>query len=441
MAVLPNRLDTCRPKSPLIGQKVRGRYFVESRIGGGTFGDVYRVIDLESSLQVDGYVRRVMKVIDVADPNPPRIPPPNYVNHRLSYANREVYYHCLVSSHPNIVTLHEWFLIANREEMFLILDYCPGGDLQTYITKGRNPFAGDDRRMKQIILQICDAVDFIHSKGIFHKDLKPQNILISRDGWKVFLCDFGLATDVRTDAREGGTTPYMSPGGKPHLSYFPRLLTYLAELLGKQGFYCPRRTDTWTLGIIILNMLGLSPWDGASVSSRRFRNFMLVDDHLLRARPISPEANDLIRDILRFHPELRLSIPEISSRVLYLHSFFNDPHTRSTKEEMWEMESAYLRMLVRLDPIAQRRKQLEYLRCMDEKSAFNDLNGRLPSRKPPPRRIRVCNSPQCLSRGVRPHCAPISDISPPSIEGPIIAHNKWPCTNHRIVTCASRRCT
>lgn len=218
MAVLPDRLETRGPKPSLIGQKVRGRYFVESCIGRGAFGDVYSVIDLESSFRTDGHVRRAMKVIDVADPNPPRIPLPNYVNHRLTHATREIYYHRLVSSHPNIVTLHEWFLITNREEMFLILDYCSGGDLRTYITKGRNPFAGDDRRIKQIILQICNAVDFIHSKGVFHKDLKPQNILISRDGWKVFLCDFGLATDMRTDARGGGTAPYMSPGEESRLS-------------------------------------------------------------------------------------------------------------------------------------------------------------------------------------------------------------------------------
>ena len=225
MAIHRDSLDAPYSKPSLIGQKVRGRYFVESRIGRGTFGDIYKVVDLESSSRVDGCIRRAMKVIDVADPDLPRIPPPDYVNHRLGHAVREIYYHNLVSSHPNIVTLHEWFLVTNREEMFLILDYYAGGDLRTYITKGRNPFAGDDRRMKQIVLQICDAVDFIHSKGVFHKDIKPQNILISQDGWKVFLCDFGLATDMRTDSRGGGTAPYMSPGKESRSPCNTRLLT------------------------------------------------------------------------------------------------------------------------------------------------------------------------------------------------------------------------
>ena len=218
VAALSNLVDTSDFKPSLIGQKVRGRYFVESRIGAGTFGTVYKVVDLELSRWVDGYICRAMKIIDVADPNPPRILPPDYVNRRLHHAAREIYYHQLVSSHPNIVTLHEYFLVANRQEMILILDYCAGGDLETYINEEHNPFAGDDRRMREIILQICCAVDFIHSKGVFHKDLKPQNILISRDGRKVFLCDFNLSADTKTNTRGGGTMPYMSPGKEP-ISY------------------------------------------------------------------------------------------------------------------------------------------------------------------------------------------------------------------------------
>jgi serine/threonine protein kinase len=215
LTVLSN-LMVAGTKPSLIGQKVRGRYLVESRIGGGTFGTVYKVVDLESSRWVDGHVRRALKVIDVADPNRPRIPPSDYVNQRLRNAAREAYYHQLVSSHPNIVTLHEYFLIADRAEMFLVLDYFPGGDLLTYMDEGRNPFAGDDKRMREIILQICDALDFVHSKGVFHKDLKPQNILVSRDGRKVFLCDFGLSSDTQTNTRGGGTKAYMSPGKESH---------------------------------------------------------------------------------------------------------------------------------------------------------------------------------------------------------------------------------
>lgn len=155
---------------------------------------------------------------------------------------------------------------------------------------------------------------------------------------------------------------------------------------------------------------------------------MLDADHLLRARPISLEANDLIRDILHFHSELRLSIPEISSRVLHLRSFFGNPRTISMKPESWETESTYKCMHVKLDPIARRRKELEHLRRIDRTSAFNDFSDRLPSPQPPLRRIRVCNSPQQPRGGVRPHRVPVSAISPPVTmcpERPIITHKKW----------------
>lgn len=418
VAVLSNPLDMSDSKPSLIGQTVHDRYHVQGRIGSGSFGTVYKVVDLESSNLVDGYVCRAMKVIDVADPNLPRIPPPGYVNYRLHHATREIYYHQLVSSHPNIVTLHEYFLIASREEMFLIMDYCAGGDLGTYIDERRNPFAGDDRRMREIILQICGAVDFIHSKGVFHKDLKPQNVLISRDGRKVFLCDFGLSADIQTSTCAGGTKPYMSPGkGPPHV--WRVFIDSGSELLDRQGFYCPRRADAWTLGIIISNMLGLWLWDSANIRSRRFVRFMRNGDHLLRARSISPGANDLIRDILRFHPELRLSVPEIATRVLELYSFFDDPHTGSTTRELLVMGCIYQRMLARADPIARRRKELEYLRDLDETLAFNDLTGQLPLPRPQPR-IRVSHTPEIPPpRIYRPYCAPIPDVPlPTSTRGP-----------------------
>lgn len=413
VAALSNLSDTPNSKLSLIGGKIRGRYLVKDRIGAGTFGTVYKVVDLESSRLTDGYICRAMKVINVADPDLPRIPPPDYVNRQLYRAVREIYYHQLVSSHPNIITLHEYFLVADREEMFLIMDYCDGGDLATYIDERRNPLAGDDRRMREIILQICGAVDFIHSKGVFHKDLKPQNILISRDGRRIFLCDFGLSTDTQSNTG-GGTKPYMSPGNESRPSFRARLLIQITEVSDKQGFYCPLRADAWTLGIIILNMFRLSPWEGATLHSRRFVKFMRGGDQLLRARPISPEADDLIRDILRFHPELRLSVPEISARVLQLRSFFDNPGIESTEEELQGLRHTYRPMLVRPDPIARRRKDLEYLRDLEGPTlTFNDMTGRLLHPRPLPQ-IHVSRSPENPPpRTYRPHCTPIPNIPPP----------------------------
>lgn len=174
-------------------------------------------------------------------------------------------------------------------------------------------------------------------------------------------------------------------------------------------------------------MLGISPWRGATAGSKRFRNFMLVDDHLLQARPISPEANDLIRDILRFDPELRLSVPEISTRALQIRSFFDSPRTKLTPEEVLEMKCTHQRMLERLDPIARRRKDLEHFMGMDEILPFDNHDQRLPPQLQ--RTAHVFRSPQQLLPGaVRPHCARISGIPPPVTirpKEPVARERKW----------------
>lgn len=157
-------------------------------------------------------------------------------------------------------------------------------------------------------------------------------------------------------------------------------------------------------------MLGLWPWDTAAICSKGFFRFMRGDNYLLQARPISPEASKLIRDILRFHPELRLSVPEISTRVLQLRSFFNNPRVKSTSAELQDMRFAYQCMLTRPDLVARRRKELEYLSSLDKTSVFNDLSGRLPL-PPPPSRIIVANLPESpLPRENRPHCGNMNNL-------------------------------
>lgn len=178
-------------------------------------------------------------------------------------------------------------------------------------------------------------------------------------------------------------------------------------------------------------MLGLWLWDSATLRSRRFVRFIMsYDDHLLRARHISPGANNLIRDILRFHPELRLSVPEISARVLQLHSFFDNPRIPSTTRELQGMECIYRCMLTRVDPIARRRKELEYLRDLDRTSAFDDPTGQLPLPRPQPtRRIRASHSPEIPPPQTRrPHFVSIQDVPPPTsirdLEKPTRKSNK-----------------
>ncbi len=80
----------------------------------------------------------------------------------------------------------------------------------------RMTYCRNDDLVKKIFVQILDAVEFCHNQGIYHRDLKPDNIFVNAAGDKVFLGDFGLATDnERSTNFRCGSSFYMSPGESP----------------------------------------------------------------------------------------------------------------------------------------------------------------------------------------------------------------------------------
>ena len=124
------------------------------------------------------------------------------------FQSREIQLHYAASSHPNIVSMLR--VMDEPECTYILLQYCPDGDLFSNITKmGR--FVGNDYLIRATFLQLLRAVQHCHKLGIYHRDLKPENILL--DGTQVFLADFGLATkDSESDEHGCGTSFYMSPG-------------------------------------------------------------------------------------------------------------------------------------------------------------------------------------------------------------------------------------
>lgn len=175
----------------LAGQSIdNGRLTLIKMIGAGGYGAIYHGIDTRTRTSY------AVKVLDKRS------------NQRWS---REAHLHLKVSSHPNVVTLHK-ILEDSSNLVYLVLDYCPGGDLNTMLMDTRI-FAGENELIKSVFLQIVGAVEHCHSKGVYHRDLKPENILCSKDGSRVFLADFGLASQSTSSTSFAtGTSQYMSPG-------------------------------------------------------------------------------------------------------------------------------------------------------------------------------------------------------------------------------------
>jgi serine/threonine protein kinase len=179
-------------------QIINGRLQIVGELGLGAYGVVYKAIDLLDPARTQYAVKALRK--KGLEPR------------QQKFQNLEIQLHCEASNtcHPNIVRLKD--IMEDDEFKYVILEYCPEGDLFSNITD-RGRYVREDLRAKQVFLQILDAVMHCHSKEIYHRDLKPENILVTDNGRCVKLADFGLATKDRVTSDFGcGSTFYMSPG-------------------------------------------------------------------------------------------------------------------------------------------------------------------------------------------------------------------------------------
>jgi len=142
--------------------------------------------------------------------------------------------------HPNIVRIYD--LGVSDDHAHIAMEYLGGGDLRQRIERGI-----PERQAVQYLRQIASALSAVHRKGVLHRDLKPGNIMLRKDG-SIALIDFGLAKKAKLDSEitdKGeifGTPYYMSPE-QGH------------------GNQVDERSDIYSLGVIFFEMLtGRKPY-------------------------------------------------------------------------------------------------------------------------------------------------------------------------------------
>ena len=279
---------------------------VVREIGRGGMGDVYEVV--EEKLEIV-YALKVIR--------------PDRVGQRFLTRFRREARTMVGLDHPHIARFYTYGETADGP--YFTMKYLPDGTLADRIGQ----FAADPRRAVALMIQIADAVHYLHTKGYIHRDLKPNNILFGGD--EPFVSDFGLAKehgdledssgsgfaadrDTERNLSRMETRAHESPTGP----IAPRAVTATAGVVGTLPYMSPEQlqgvrgtvtaqSDVWSLGVILYELLlGSRPFDSEDheVLSELIRK---ADPHPPQryGASIGPVIEKIIRKCLAKEPRER----------------------------------------------------------------------------------------------------------------------------------------
>jgi len=191
------------------------RYSAERIIGSGSFGVVYKAVQIQT--------RQTVAIKKVREDR--------------RYKNRELAIMKVVK-HPNIVTLMDCFYSKIQRDIYLnlVMEYIPE---TLYVTIRNHAKAGQCipfALTKLYAYQICRALSYCHQRQICHRDIKPQNLLLDPESHTLKLCDFGSAKRLKEN--------------EPNVSYICSRYYRAPELIFESSYYSTS-IDLWSLGCVV----------------------------------------------------------------------------------------------------------------------------------------------------------------------------------------------
>ncbi|KIW55206.1 hypothetical protein PV05_07508 [Exophiala xenobiotica] len=301
-----------------------GDYVLGQTLGEGEFGKVKLGWKKDGSSQV---AIKLIRRESVAN-NPSRLPK----IYREITILREL-------AHPNIVRLHE--MVETERHIGIILEYASGGELFDYILNHRYL---KDPAARRLFAQLVSGVGYLHKKGIVHRDLKLENLLLDQNR-NIIITDFGFANTF-DPADELSDEIVYNLSNKDFVRKFKldRLdqrgmrrgdlmqtscgsPCYAApELVVSDSLYTGKKVDVWSCGVILYAMLaGYLPFDD-DPSNPEGDNINLLYKYITTTpltfpEYVTPHARDLLRRILVPDPRKRADLFEVAR-----HSWLSEYH-------------------------------------------------------------------------------------------------------------------
>lgn len=217
--------------------------------------------------------------------------------------------------HQHICTLYE--VIETTNKIFMVLEYCPGGELFDYIV-AKDRLQEEEARM--FFRQIVSAVAYIHHKGYAHRDLKPENLLLDEDQ-SLKLIDFGLAAKPKGGMKEQLQTCCGSPA-------------YAAPELVSGRSYIGSEADIWSMGVLLYALLcGFLPFDDENVAHLYKK---IQKGEYEEPSWLTPGSRQLLRQMLQVHPKKRITMKELLKNEWLMKGFDVpiDWDTKCEKEQL-----------------------------------------------------------------------------------------------------------
>jgi len=253
------------------GTTLSGRYEIIERVGGGGMALVYKAKDTLLNRYVAVKVLRQQYVHD---------------EEFIRRFRREAQSAASLS-HPNVVSIYD--VGQDGETHFIVMEYVEGSNLNDII-KAQAPLQASEA--VHVATQICDALEHAHANGIIHRDIKPHNILIGKNG-RVKVTDFGIARAATTST-----------------------ITQTGSVIGSVHYFSPEhakgvsageKSDLYSLGIVLYQMLTAKlPFIGESPISVALKHLQEPVEDPRVVNPMIPQSvENVILKSLRKRPEER----------------------------------------------------------------------------------------------------------------------------------------